>query len=39
MGQYTLALGGSSDVGRLVKVKAVEHLIFLAQLTDLDVLG
>lgn len=34
-----LALGGSDDVSHLEKVKAVEHLIFLAQLTDLDVLG
>lgn len=34
-----LALGGSADVANLEKVKAVEHLVLLAQLSDLQVMG
>jgi hypothetical protein len=34
-----LALGGTADVTHLEKVKAVEHLIFLAQLDELKVMG
>lgn len=33
-----LALGGTSTLGHLQKVKAVEHLVLLAQLAPLDVL-
>lgn len=34
-----LALGGSSDAGQIEKVQAIEHLVFLAQLGPLEVLG
>ena len=34
-----LALGGSDDVSHLEKVKAVEHLVLLAQLDELKVIG
>jgi hypothetical protein len=34
-----LALGGSADVTHLEKVKAVEHLVLLAQLDELKVMG
>lgn len=33
-----LALGGPSDLAHLQKVKAIEHLVFLAQLAPLDVM-
>lgn len=33
-----LALGGPSDVEHLQKVKAVEHLVFLAQLAPLEIM-
>jgi hypothetical protein len=33
-----LALGGTADLSRLKKVKAVEHLVFLAQLAPLNVM-
>lgn len=33
-----LTLGGSSDLARVQKVKAVEHLVFLAQLAPLEVM-
>ena len=33
-----LALGGPSDLAHLQKVKAVEHLVILAQLSDLRVM-
>jgi len=34
-----LALGGASDVAKLEKVKAIEHLVLLAQLDELKVMG
>jgi hypothetical protein len=34
-----LALGGAADVTHLEKVKAVEHLVLLAQLDELKVIG
>ena len=34
-----LALGGPADVSHLEKVKAVEHLVLLAQLDELKVMG
>lgn len=34
-----LALGGPADLNHMKKVKAVEHLIFLAQLGSLDVMA
>ena len=34
-----LALGGAADVNHLEKVKAVEHLVLLAQLDELKVIG
>ncbi|GAB2864139.1 GAD-like domain-containing protein [Pseudoduganella ginsengisoli] len=34
-----LALGGPSDIGHLQKVKAVEHLVFLAQLAPLEIMA
>ncbi|MRV75921.1 DUF1851 domain-containing protein [Duganella sp. FT92W] len=33
-----LALGGPSDLAHLQKIKAVEHLVFLAQLAPLEVM-
>lgn len=33
-----LALGGPSDLAHLQKVKAVEHLVFLAQLESLEIM-
>jgi len=33
-----LAMGGSSDFEHLQKLKAIEHLVFLAQLSDLRVM-
>ncbi|MFY9478472.1 MAG: GAD-like domain-containing protein [Aquabacterium sp.] len=34
-----LGLGGSDDVSHLEKIKAVEHLVLLAQLDELKVMG
>ena len=33
-----IAMGGPSEVKQLQKLKAVEHLVFLAQLSELQVL-